>query len=440
MMPMHIKVLILLVCLNQYLVFSQSYTSYFTGSSQDAQVSSAGGICLMGGATEDDNAMQWFLQRANGGDVLVLRATGSNGYNNYFFSGLGVSVNSVETIVCHSAAASNEQYILSRINQAEAIWFAGGNQWTYIDYWRDTPLNAAINAAILNRNIVIGGTSAGMAIQGEYYFSAQNGTITSAEALANPYHPKATVSGAAFLNNEMLRHTITDTHFDNPDRRGRLLSFMAKIYTDEGVATYGIACDEYTAVCIEPSGTARVFGGAPAYQDYAYFVQVNCELADPAPENCQAQSQLTWNHNSSALKIYRINGNAAGSNTFDINNWSGGQGGTWLNWSAQAGIFSEIAGTAPDCNNAAIEQPAFSDLSIFPNPCSEILNIELGSEIPKDKITIQLFEQDGKAISSALLNCTEQLYQINTSNLKPGLYFLDIHINGVTLKRIFSKM
>ena len=136
----------------------------------------------MGGATEDDNAMQWFLQRANGGDVLVLRATGSNGYNNYFFSGLGVSVNSVETIVCHSAAASNEQYILSRINQAEAIWFAGGNQWTYIDYWRGTPLNAAINAAILNRNIVIGGTSAGMAIQGEYYFSAQNGTITSDEA------------------------------------------------------------------------------------------------------------------------------------------------------------------------------------------------------------------------------------------------------------------
>ena len=69
---MHIKVLILLVCLNQYLVFSQSYTSYFTGSSQDAQVSSAGGICLMGGATEDDNAMQWFLQRANGGDNPAL--------------------------------------------------------------------------------------------------------------------------------------------------------------------------------------------------------------------------------------------------------------------------------------------------------------------------------------------------------------------------------
>jgi hypothetical protein len=44
--------------------------------------------------------MKWFLQRANGGDILVLRTTGSNGYNSYLYSGLGVTVNSVETIVC----------------------------------------------------------------------------------------------------------------------------------------------------------------------------------------------------------------------------------------------------------------------------------------------------------------------------------------------------
>ena len=42
----------------------------------------------MGGASEDDNAMKWFLERANGGDVLVLRATGADGYNDYLFSSL----------------------------------------------------------------------------------------------------------------------------------------------------------------------------------------------------------------------------------------------------------------------------------------------------------------------------------------------------------------
>ena len=57
----------------------------------------------MGGATENDNAMTWFLQQANGGDVLVLRASGSDGYNNYMYSGLGVSVNSVEKIMLLSS-------------------------------------------------------------------------------------------------------------------------------------------------------------------------------------------------------------------------------------------------------------------------------------------------------------------------------------------------
>ena len=47
----------------------------------------------MGGATEDDNAMKWFLEQANGGDVLILRTSGSDGYNQYFYSQLGISVN-----------------------------------------------------------------------------------------------------------------------------------------------------------------------------------------------------------------------------------------------------------------------------------------------------------------------------------------------------------
>ena len=39
-------------------LYSQSYTSYFTGNSVDAQVTPLGGVTLMGGATENDQAMQ----------------------------------------------------------------------------------------------------------------------------------------------------------------------------------------------------------------------------------------------------------------------------------------------------------------------------------------------------------------------------------------------
>jgi hypothetical protein len=70
-------------------LFGMNYTSYFTGNSVDAVTSPSGGTCLMGGASESDDAMIWFLQRASGGDVLVLRASGSNGYNNYLYKSAG---------------------------------------------------------------------------------------------------------------------------------------------------------------------------------------------------------------------------------------------------------------------------------------------------------------------------------------------------------------
>ena len=88
----------------------------------------------MGGATEDDNAMIWFLERSNGGDILVLRTSGSNGYNDYLYNELGVDVNSVETIVLNNSSAANESYIHNKVLNAEAIWFAGGDQSNLVQY------------------------------------------------------------------------------------------------------------------------------------------------------------------------------------------------------------------------------------------------------------------------------------------------------------------
>ena len=102
-------------------IFCQNYTSYFTGSTNNISTSPLGGICLMGGSTEDDNAMRWFLEQANGGDILVLRTSGSDGYNEYLYSQLGISVNYVETIVFNSSSAVNENYIHEKILGAEAI-------------------------------------------------------------------------------------------------------------------------------------------------------------------------------------------------------------------------------------------------------------------------------------------------------------------------------
>ncbi|MCB0819586.1 MAG: cyanophycinase, partial [Bacteroidetes bacterium] len=328
---------------------AQAYTSYYTGNTQNVNVTGQGGICMMGGATEDDEAMKWFLRRANGGDILVLRASGSDGYNDYLYSQLGISVNSVETIVFNDASAANNSYVKQKINRAEGIWFAGGDQWNYVSYFRNTPVDSIIRARKINSNIVIGGTSAGMAILGQAYFTAQNGTVYSDEALANPYSSAVTVDTALFLENNFLQNTITDTHFDDPDRKGRLTVFMARMVSDYSMDSRAIACDEYTAVCIDENGIASVFGGWPTYDDNAYFIQINCENEIQEPENCQPGQPLTWDRNASALKVYNIKGTSSGINTFDLNTWLSGEGGSWQNWSVQNGVLNENESNTPDC-------------------------------------------------------------------------------------------
>ena len=407
------------IFINQ-LIFAQSYTSYFTGSNSDIITSPEGGICMMGGATEHDEAMKWFLNRANGGDVLVLRASGSDGYNDYFYTQLGVPINSVETIVFNSAAASNETYVQDKIKNAEAIWFAGGDQWKYIDYWRSSAIATLINEAVYNRNIVIGGTSAGMAILGSHYFSAEIGTVTSAQALSNPYSNLVTVDSTHFLSLNYMENVVTDSHYDDPDRKGRHVVFLSRMITDYNVKARGIACNEYTSVCIDENGIARVYGDYPAYPETAYFLQTNCDLIDFAPENCSSGAPLTWNRDSSAVIVYAVNGTNNGVNTFDLNDWQTGNGGDWEYWFVENGIFSSRTGSAPSCDLSAGKLKKLT-VKTFPNPVNSKLNIHTNEII----YSLQLQTMDGTR-HKTVKNINATTYNLNLENSISGVYILII--------------
>lgn len=419
------KILILIATFLPLTLFSQDYTSYFTGNATDVQPVPTGGICLMGGATENDNAMIWFLQKANGGDVLVLRASGSDGYNNYMYSQLGVTVNSVETIVFNNANAANEAYIHQKIQQAEAIWFAGGDQWDYISYWRNTTISSLINDAITNRNIVIGGTSAGMAIQGGFYFSAQNGTVTSSTALSNPFDNNVTVDSAPFISNAYLQDVITDTHYDNPDRKGRHLVFLARILVDSGTVAKGIACDEYTAVCINSNGIANVYGGHPNFDDNAYFIQPNCELSSLLPENCTPNNPLDWNLGNEAIKVYAVKGTQSGSNTFDLNDWKTGTGGTWEHWYVGNGVLQQQSGTQPGCSSLSVPNYEVSDVyKVYPNPSSDQVIIEF-TDIETLPESVRIINSLGQVKKEIKVSDSEKML-MNTRELSAGVYLIEI--------------
>lgn len=399
---------------------AQSYTSFFTGDTTNSSASPFGGICLMGGATESDDAMRWFLQQANGGDVLVLRTSGSDGYNTYLYSDLGVTVNSVETIVCNDPTCADESYVQQKVAQAEAIWFAGGDQWTYVNYWRGTAIDSLINDGLSNHHLVIGGTSAGMAIQGGAYFSAQNGTVTTATALADPFATVMTVDTAAFIHNDFLENIITDTHYDNPDRKGRHIAFLARLM-NSGWMPAGIACDEYTAVCIDINGIARVFGDYPDYDDNAYFIRPNCALTDMQPEQCTSGQPLVWNRNGQALLVYQVKGTTSGANSFDLNDWITGNGGSWWFWSVVNGQVIESSAGAPDCGIANLHESTVN-MQVYPNPASDKVYLPLESESVFEGIY---------TLSGTKLPAERQDKYLDIRQLPAGIYEIRIRTNDL---------
>ena len=414
---------------------AQSYTSYFLGNELDATVEPNFGICLMGGATENDNAMKWFLEKANGGDVVVIRVTGSDGYNNYFFEDLGVSINSVNTIIIPSVDAANDPYVVESLNNAEAIWIAGGDQSDYISFWKNTPVEDAINNLINIKGGAIGGTSAGMAIMGNFYFTADEGSVTSAEALSNPYNEYLTIGENDFINAPFMQNLITDTHYNNPDRKGRQSTFLARMLQDGSTAAFGIACNEYVAVCIEETGLAKVFGEYPDYpNEVAYFLQANC-IGNTLPENCTEGNPLTWNNSEAAIKVYKIPGTLSGENYFDITNWQSGNGGSWQNWWVENGIFNySVDAEEADCISIGVRDLNLAQkFHVFAE--RNIIHLQSDSKLIYSDIF--LVGVLGNKINYKIISETENEIVIETK-CQYGIYSISI-VNGNlrTTERIF---
>ena len=409
--------LVLATYLIHYQAGGQTYTSYFTGDTADVSPIPKGGICLMGGSVENDAAMKWFLRQASGGDILVIRASGSNGYNTYMFTDLGETVNSVESIVTTSETAANEAYIVRRIKEAEGIWIAGGDQANYVNFWKSGPVKDAINFAVNQRKAVVGGTSAGMAVLGGAYFAALNGTVTSEDALANPYNSRVSLGLHDFLNVPILRGILTDTHFDNPDRKGRLVVFLARLLRDFNLKPRAIACEERVALTIDTAGMAQAF--CSRTPKYAYFAQLGC-AANQLPETLADNTPLTWNRGGEALKVMALLATAEGSPRFNLKKWrleTAGSGGTWQNWTAQNGVFQSATTTEPTCSpTTGAADTRFENVKIFPNPVGDVLQIKNAFV----NSTIEVRDINGKLWLNKKMQTVDS--QLSMLDLPPSVY------------------
>jgi cyanophycinase len=240
-------------------LWAQEPYSYFrAGSAADVQTAGRGGCVLMGGSRDVAEAFAWMIERSGKGDFLVLRATGTDAYNPFVLH--QGPANSASTLIVRTREAAADPFVVEKVRQAEAIFLAGGDQWNYIRLWKDTPLAAALQQRI-DAGMPVGGTSAGLAVLGQHYFSAEFDTITSAEAEADPNNRKITL-GRDFLRVPHLEDVITDSHFSERKRQGRLMVFVQRL---GGPDVLGLGIDEKTAVLLSPDGRGRVIGAGSAH-------------------------------------------------------------------------------------------------------------------------------------------------------------------------------
>ena len=232
------------------------------------------GLVLSGGGLSqmpDRPVLAWIRSRIDApagrraGNLLILKASGERDYTEDFYRGSKLAF--VQEILI-PPCASREQVdaIAAYVDRADAVLFAGGDQSHYTA-WKGSRLIAAVRR-VYARGGIVGGGSAGLAIQGEIAYDAvaadrvlrDDQNVETSDAVKNPYEPAISFTTGLFAWPPMA-DTITDSHVARRNRFGRMTAFMARAINDGLVHVnriYGVAVDEGAALLVDARGIATL--------------------------------------------------------------------------------------------------------------------------------------------------------------------------------------
>lgn len=236
------------------------YTTGNVGDSCGSLTANNGAVLLMGGGSDVDNA---FSQRVvnhvgSGIDVVVLRTSGSDGYNDYL-QGL-MNADSVQTLIIDTNNKANSDYVEWAIRSAEFVFVSGGDQSDYLNQWTGTKVQSALQH-VFDKGGVIGGTSAGMALMAASIYDPDGVLGAISEEVVTDFCHQTLNFSTSFVSIPMLDKTLTDTHFAERDRMGRILVSLAQ-HSSQHIA---IAADEGTSLFVKNDNSGVVDGSGSVY-------------------------------------------------------------------------------------------------------------------------------------------------------------------------------
>jgi cyanophycinase len=140
----------------------------------------------------------------------------------------------VRMLHTHDPKVADTEEFAKILRDADAVWFNGGRQWNIVDSYANTLTYREFHK-VLERGGVIGGSSAGATIQGEYLV---RGDTSGPDVMmtAEPNHQKAF---------EFLRKTAIDQHINTRNRWDHLTEVMQKLPN-----LLGIGLSEGTAIVV----------------------------------------------------------------------------------------------------------------------------------------------------------------------------------------------
>ncbi|MEX2212623.1 MAG: cyanophycinase [Phycisphaeraceae bacterium] len=211
-----------------------------------------GTLVIVGGGGTPAEALKAFIEEAGGVDaplVIISNALGDE-VPAERVGEVGMLKNAgaknVKVIHAKSLEEAGSRAITKSLREAKGIWFSGGRQWRFVDAYENTPALKAIHE-MLEAGGVIGGSSAGATIQGEYL--VRGDPLGNTNMMAEGYE-----RGFGFLTGVAI-----DQHFA---QRKRFADLEDVKRTFPQLMCLGI--DESTAIIVKGQ-TVRVVGKSNVY-------------------------------------------------------------------------------------------------------------------------------------------------------------------------------
>jgi cyanophycinase len=211
-------------------------------------------VIIGGGNTDNTGIMEKFIELGGGpeGRFIIVPTAGGNiqdgkprPYTEEQVIGgwLKRGLKNVKMLHTHDPKVADTEEFVKDLRNATGVWFNGGRQWNIVDSYAGTITYKEFHK-VLERGGVIGGSSAGATIQGEYLVrgdtSGPNVMMT-----AEPNHQKAF---------EFLRKTAIDQHINARNRWDDLIPVIKKWPN-----LLGIGLSEGTAIVVK-GDTFEVMG------------------------------------------------------------------------------------------------------------------------------------------------------------------------------------